>query len=189
MTITEKVRQKFFQMIDDFGSDPYHLRSHVPEVEKWAKRLLKKFPEADSEAVILAVWAHDLGHYPIPTEVDHAIRSEERTKEFLEEMNYPKEKRDKILHCVRAHRCRDVLPNSIEARIVACADSASHMTEPMYFDMAKDDKENHREFRVYAKIERDYRDLGAFPEIQSELKEIYENWKKLIKAYEKTDLE
>jgi len=187
-TIIEKAKEKFLQMIDDFGLDPYHLRSHVPEVEKWAKYLLKKFPQADEEVVILAVWLHDLGHYPIPAEVDHAIRSEERAKEFLEKLNYPKDKIDKVLHCVRAHRCRDIMPNSTEAKIIACVDSASHITEPMYFDMAKDDKENNRDFRVYAKMERDFRDLSAFLEIQNELKELYETWKKLIKIYEKIDL-
>jgi hypothetical protein len=187
-TIITKAKEKFFQMVDDFGSDPYHLRPHVPEVEKWAKHLLKKVPEADEEVVLLSVWLHDLGHYPIPTKIDHAIRSEERAKEFLEAENYPKERMDKVLHCVRAHRCRDALPNSTEAKIIACADSASHMTEPMYFAMAKDDKENNHEFRAYAKMERDYRDLAAFPEIQNELKELYEAWKKLIKSYEKIDL-
>lgn len=187
-TIADQAKEKFFQMINDFCSDPYHLRPHVPEVEKWAKHLLKKFPEANAEVVLLAVWLHDLGHYPIPAKIDHAIRSEERAKEFLEKLNYPKDKTDKVLHCVRAHRCRDVMPSSIEAKIIACADSASHMTESMYFDMAKDDKENSRDFRVYAKMERDYRDLGAFPKIQNELKELYETWKKLIKIYEKIDL-
>jgi len=185
--IIEKAKENFFQMIDDFGSDPYHLRSHVPEVEKWAKHLLKRFP-ADSEVVLLAVWMHDLGHYPIPTEIDHAIRSEEKAKEFLEKLNYPKDKMDKVLHCVRAHRCRDVMPKSVEAKIIACIDSASHMTDSMYFDMAKDDKENKRAFRVYAKMERDFRDVGIFPEIQQELKDLIETWRKLIQIYEKIDL-
>ncbi|MFP4424340.1 MAG: HD domain-containing protein [Candidatus Woesearchaeota archaeon] len=177
----EKAKQKFFQMIDDFGFDPYHLRPHVPEAEKWVKHLLKKYPEADAEVVILAVWLHDIGHYPVPTEIDHAVRGEERAREFLEKFNYPK--MEKVLHCIRAHRCKDVLPNTIEAKIIACADSASHMTDSIYFDIAKNDKENNQEFRAYAKMERDFRDL--FPEIQEELAEILDAWKRLIQAYEK----
>lgn len=186
--IIEKAKAEFLQMVKEFGSDPYGLRSHVPEVEKWAKYMLKKYPQADEEVVLLAVWLHDLGHYPIPTNIDHAIRSEERAREFLEKEDYPKDKIDRVLHCVRAHRCRDVMPDFFEAKIIACIDSASHMTDFMYFDMAKNDKQNNREFKVYAKIERDYRDLAAFPEIQNELKELYESWKKLIKIYEKIDL-
>jgi len=187
-TIIDKARKNFFQMIEDFGSDPYHLRSHVPEVERWAKNLLKKFPEADSEVVLLAVWMHNLGHYPIPTEIDHAIRSEERAKEFLEKLNYPNDKIGKVLHCVRAHRGRDVIPNSIEAKIIAFIDSASHLTDAVYFRMAKDNKENNGNFDVARKMQNDFRELKLFPEIQEEVQELYEAWKKLIQIYEKIDL-
>lgn len=187
--IIEKAKKEFYQIVERFGSDPYRLLPHVPEVEKWAKYMLEKYPDANDEIVLLGVWLHDIGHYPVPTEIDHAIRSEERAKDFLEKENYPKDKIDKILHCVRSHRCRDIMPNSLEAKIIACIDSASHMTEPMYFEIARDDKKNKREFRVYAKMDRDYRDLGNFPEIQSELKGLYESWKKLIKIYEEIDLD
>lgn len=186
--IIEKAKAKFFQMVEEFGSDPYCLVLHVSEVEKWARRMFKKYPEANKETILLSVWLHDLGHYPIPTEIDHAIRSEERAKEFLEKEGYPKNKIEKVLHCVRAHRCRDIMPNSLEAKIIACIDSASHITESIYFSMAKDDKENNREFRAYAKMERDYKNLSVFPEIQSELRELYKSWRKLIKIYEKIDL-
>jgi hypothetical protein len=187
--IIEKAKKKFYQMIEEFGSDPYRLLFHVPEAERWARYMLKKYPEADEDVIFLSVWLHDLGHYPVPIEIDHAIRSEERAKDFLEKENYPKDMINKVLHCVRSHRCRDVMPNSLEAKIVACLDSASHMTEPMYLDMARDDKKNKREFRAYAKMDRDYRDLGAFPEIQNELTDLYESWKDLVRAYEKINLD
>ena len=186
--IIEKAKKNFLKMVEDFGSDPYHLRSHVPEVERWANYLLKSHPEADPEAVLLFVWMHDLGHYPVPTKIAHAIRGEKRAKEFLEKLNYPKNKMEKVLHCIRAHRCRDIQPNSIEAKIIACVDSASHITDVVYFNIAKSDKENNCKFRVYGKIERDFRDLSAFPEIQNMLKEILVCWKKLIKLYEEIDL-
>lgn len=187
--IINKAKQEFHQMVEQFGADPYHLLSHVPEVEKLARHVLKKYPEADEEIVLLSVWLHDLGHYPMPTEIDHAVRSEERAKIFLEKENYPKDKMEKVLHCVRSHRCSDVMPNSLEAKIIACIDSASHMTNSTYFHMMRDDKQNHSEPRAFAKIDRDYRDLGAFPEIQNELKDLYESWKCLLKAYEKIDLD
>ncbi len=188
MTIIEKTKNEFIKVINDFGKDPYQLLSHVPEVEKWAIYLLKKYPQADMEVVLLSVWLHDIGHYPVPADIDHAVRSEQRAREFLEKENYSNNKIDKVLHCVRAHRCNDIIPETLEAKIIACVDSASHMTSSLYFDIAKNDKENNREFKVYSKIERDYRDLAAFPEIQNKLKEIYETWIKLIKTYEKIDL-
>ncbi len=181
--IIGKAKAKFFQTVDEFGSDLYCLRLHVPEVERWTKRLLKKFPQADEETVLLAVWLHDKGHYPI-TKIDHAITGAEGAREFLEKENYSGD-RNNVIQCVRAHRCRDVMPSSIEAKIVACADSASHMTEPtIYLDMAR----NRKFTDLYAKMERDYRDVGILPGVQNELKELYENWKGLIRAYEKVDL-
>ncbi len=185
--IIEKAKELFLQVIGDFGSDPYGLSSHVPEVEKWARKLLKKHPDADEEIVLLSVWLHDIGHYP-PTESDHAVRSEERAKAFLEKEDYPAEQMGRVLHCVRAHRCKDVMPASFEAKLVAAADSASHMTDSMYFNMSRVDKEKKQEFRAYAKLERDMRDVALFPELQEELKDICAAWKLLLKAYEHIDL-
>lgn len=186
--IIKKAKNEFLKMVNDFGSDPYRLLSHVPEAEKWAKKMILKYDEVDEEIVLLTVWLHDIGHYPIPTDLDHAIRSERRAKEFLQREKYSKDKLSKVLHCIRAHRCSDVLPVSLEAKIIAFVDSASHMTSPVYFEMAKDDKENSREFVVYSKIERDFRDLSSFPEMKNELIELYKAWKKIIKIYEDIDL-
>lgn len=187
MTIIEKAKAKFLQMVNDFGIDPYHLLPHVPEAEKWAEFMFKKHPQANKEVVLLAVWLHDIGHYPIPTDIDHAIRSEERAKEFLEHEKYDKEKMDEVLHCVRSHRCRDVMPKSLEAKIMVFVDSASHMTDTMYLDMVRTDEEG-RFPRTYAKMERDMRDLSSFPEVQEKLAGLYGAWQNLIKEYEKIDL-
>lgn len=138
--IIEEAKKEFFSTIKNFGSDPYKLSTHVPEAEKWAKYLIKQLPKVDEEIILLAIWLHDIGHYPISTDTDHAIKSEEKARDFLKKLNYPKDKACKVLHCIRAHRCNDVMPSSIEAKIIACVDSASHMTEPIYFNMAKDDK-------------------------------------------------
>jgi HD superfamily phosphodiesterase len=187
-SIIDKAKDTFLQMIDNFGTDPYGLQDHVAEAEKWARLMLKKYPQADAEVVLLAVWLHDIGHYPIPTEIDHAIRGEQRAKEFLELENYDKEKTLAVLHCVRSHRCRDVMPEPLEAKMVAFVDSASHMTDTMYMKIARDDKANNQSFRVYAKMDRDFRDLSSFPEMQKELTDLYHSWQKLLKEYEKVDL-
>ncbi|MDD3264178.1 MAG: HD domain-containing protein [Candidatus Nanoarchaeia archaeon] len=182
-TIIEKAKQLFLKSIDNFGSDPYRLKTHVPEVERWAKYLLTKY-KADKEIVLISVWFHDIGHYPLPYNEDHAIRSEKIAKQFLENNNYTKTK--EVLHCIRAHRCNDIPPETIEAKIVAFCDSASHITDPVYFNMAKDFKIENRK-GVIDKIKRDYRDLGFFPEIQQELKPLVESWENLIKIYEQID--
>lgn len=80
-----------------------------------------------------------------------------------------------------------MLPQTFEAKTIAFIDSASHMTDSLYFNIAKDNKKMNQKFEVYAKMERDMRDLDLFPEIKEELKELFTAWKSLLQAYEKLD--
>jgi len=182
-----KAKSLFNEMVLSFGSDPYHLRTHLQEAQKWAYYMTKKYPEADKEVILLAVWLHDIGHYPVPTDIDHSVRGECVARRFLKTESYSEDKMENVLHCVRAHRCRDVRPETLEARIIAFLDAASHMTDTMYLSMAKQVKEKDKDFDVYAKMERDFRELSLFPEIKEDLVELYESWKNLIKVYEKIE--
>ena len=119
-------------------------------------------PEADKEVVIIGSWFHDIGHFT-GNEKDHSVSSEKEARKFLESENFPKEKINKILRVVRSHRNNDVKPETIEAKIVCCADSASHFTADVYL----------WEY-ILGKIDRDYRDLSNFPEIKKELTLLYE---------------
>jgi hypothetical protein len=158
--------------------DPYFLMSHVPEVERWAKYLLDRYPQADREATLLSVWFHDIGHYPLDGE-DHAVKGEGFAKLFLENHYYPAERKEIVMHAVRAHRCRDVMPSTIEAKILAWADSASHMTDNIYLEMAKREGPE----KAAEKLERDWRDLGLFPDEKAELEKFYSRWKRLLAEY------
>jgi hypothetical protein len=182
-----KAKNLFLKNVDDFGSDPFGLIQHVFEAERWAKFMLNKYPEADKDVVLLSVWLHDIGHYPVQKEVDHSIVSEDIARVFLEKEGFSKERLLKVLHCIRDHRCKDVLPKTLEAKIVAFVDSASHMTDSMYLNIAKDDKSRSDKFDVHSKMKRDFRDLSFFPEVQAKLKGIFDAWKVLIKEYEKLD--
>jgi hypothetical protein len=170
-----KESENLLSKIVSENEDPFGLVDHVREVVRWSSRLIKKFPEADEEITLLGAWLHDVGHYPI-TQEDHAITGEKRAKEFLEENNYPQDKMSKVLHCVRSHRCKDVMPETIEARIVAFSDSASHLTGSLYLDMLRKGM-----LEVMDKLERDFRDLDIFPDIKKELEPLYESWKKLLR--------
>ncbi len=148
-------------------------------MEKWANFLLEKYPKADKEVTLLSVWLHDIGHYPI-RKTDHAIRSEKVAKNFLMKEKVDEKKIKEILHCVRSHRCKDIQPESLEARILSCADSASHMTDTsLYSSMIS----QNRAWLAMEKLERDYRDIATFPEVKNKLKKIYLSWKNLIQAF------
>jgi predicted O-methyltransferase YrrM len=82
---------------------------------------------------------------------------------------------------VRAHRCRDVQPETLEAKLVAFSDSASHLVDSVYIDMIK--KGNGEQ--VLSKLERDYRDLALIDGMQKEYQPLYEARKQLLTEMQK----
>lgn len=181
LSAVEKAKNFFYEMVRD-NPDPYSLIPHLPAVEKWANFILEKHPEADREVVLLGVWLHDRGYYPIQEE-DHAITGERIAREFLGGIGLEGDKIERVVRCVRRHRCRDIQPETIEEKIIAFSDSASHMTTAMYINILSNNKKTG--YDAMSKLERDYRDLSYFPEIKELLRPLYETWKKLIIEYEK----
>ena len=162
-----------------FGSaeaDSY-LPKHINEVEKWAKKIIKDYP-ADEEIVLLSVYLHDIGH-AFGEHKDHELKSEAEAKLFLKEMGLAEDKISKVTHCIRAHRCKDVQPETTEAKILATADSLSHMTDGCYMGMVIDGKKD----LALGKLERDYRDVGFFPKIKQEIAPLYQAWKNLLEIF------
>ena len=181
-SIVDKTKKHFLTSIHNGDPTYFRFPQHAQEVERWVHKILHFYPEADKEVVLISVWLHDIGQADGNYDVDHAIKSEEETISFLSKNNYPKDKIDKVAHCVRAHRCKDVQPNSIEAKILATADSASHMTDIIYFLMLSE--EHLPKDKVLDKLERDYREKNFLPkELQPEVNDLYEAWKGLIKAF------
>jgi HD superfamily phosphodiesterase len=156
-----------------------YMYSHVPQVEKWALKIAKKGPEVNLEILLTAVWLHDIGQLIGKKEVDHAIKSEDEVRRFLKSKSVPEDTIGKVAHCVRAHRCSDVKPVSLEAAILAVADSVSHMTDSVYIDFAMRGNLN----LAKEKLERDFRDAGLVPEVKTEIKPLYESWKRLLNVY------
>jgi CRISPR/Cas system-associated endonuclease Cas3-HD len=186
--IIKKARSEFLNSMKKAKNDPFRLGYHVFEVDKWARYLLKIHKEADPEVVLLGVWLHDLGLYVEPYEEDHAVGSEKTAKIFLEKNGYSQEKINKVLHVIRAHRCKDVLPETIEAKIVACADSASHFTDGVYIRLIMSwEKRQEDKTKVLQKIDRDYRDLALFPDVKKKLTPLYLSWKNLLENYLKVN--
>jgi len=158
---------------------PYLLK-HIEEVEKWTLIILEDHPEADKETVLLSVWLHDIGHTFGDKQIDHAEKSAYETLEFLDQMGASREKIINVTHCVRSHRCKDVIPNSLEAKILATADSASHLTDVNYIIHAQ---EGDLEY-AKGKIRRDLRDIEQFqllnPKLLEQLQNIGRGWETIL---------
>jgi len=168
--------KKLFDEYIRTNEDIYNLKDHIVELEKLAEKIVKKFPELDKEILLLAIYLHDIGYYPLNLDEDHAITSERIAQKFLESEKYLKEKKVNVLQAIRSHRCKDVLPETLEAKAFAFMDSASHLTDKMYVEMVKQGKGK----KALEKLERDYRDLAIFPEIKQEMELLYLSWKSLI---------
>ncbi len=177
--VVEVARQYFLNLVEHVRKEYPRVGfypDHVHEVERWALKILTDHPEADSEVVLLGVWFHDSGNLVGDKNIDHAIRSEEYTRLIL--------KLNAVAHCVRAHRNKDVAPQTLEARIVAAADSASHMTGDAYVPSAGMKRTITSSL---GKLDRDYRDIALIPGLQEKLTPLYEAWKTLLSLYPKFD--
>lgn len=181
LDIIKKARQYFLAMIEnnpdeEFWVDRFGLRDHLEQLQKWAAFALDNHDGMDPFIVFLSIWFHDIGHYPV-NEEDHAIKWAFLTQKILEDEWIDPDIIQKVVHCVRSHRNRDVFPETLEAQMIACIDSASHFTDPlMYMSILSVGKFDYLE----GKIERDYRDIQWFPKILNKITPFYEAYKKLI---------
>ena len=177
--ICEKAYEELKKAVAKNNSGKIEIENHINEMLKWVDFLLEEYPNIDCEVVKIAVYLHDIGHF-LPGEEDHAVLSENFAAGFLEKNNYPKTK--EALHCVRAHRNRDVIPKTLEAKAVTVADSLSHISNGVYWVMIK---EGQALEKVVGKIKRDYRDLSFFPKIQTKMENICVAWEKIVVEYQK----
>lgn len=178
-SIVELAKEHLLENVKRGGEKFAYLPRHITQVERWARWLTDLHPEANLEVVMISVFMHDIGQI-VGEDTDHAVNSETEARRWLTEMGYPQELMEQVVHCARAHRCKDVMPATPEAKIIASADSASHLTDTVYIDMCnRGEREN-----AIAKLERDIRDVGSFfPELDRKMKPLYEAWRKLLGVY------
>ncbi|MDA3846938.1 MAG: HD domain-containing protein [Vallitaleaceae bacterium] len=121
--LIEKTRDYAIQQIRLNGRPKrYHFRdrvSHTKRVLNWAKRI-SEIEGGDIEIIEMAVWLHDIGWDHI---VNHALVSGKMSKVFLESIDYPQQKKMKVLQAITYHNSRSKdLDFNIETEIVRDAD-------------------------------------------------------------------
>ena len=98
---------------------------HFNLVEKYGEKLASDL-NANKEVVILAAWLHDIGSI-INEKENHHINGAEIAEKKLKELEYPREKIEKVKHCIISHRAsQKISRETIEAQILADADSMAH---------------------------------------------------------------
>ena len=183
--ITEKIKKELLIRCEKSkGKDGYDFwNEHIKYVVENAVRLAKEY-EADVEIVELGALLHDIA---MPSEYgerdQHHIYGAEIAEKLLTELDYPKDRIEKVKKCVLNHRgSKDRPRNTIEEQCVADADVIAHFDcIPSLFSLVyremnlsiSDGKEY-----VRKKLERDYNKLSS--RTREILKDRYENIMKVL---------
>lgn len=175
-TLIAAAKKHFLDMAHRSSYPIGYIFQHMNEVEKWATWILKRYPKANRNVTLAGIWLHDIGQTFGSRSEDHAVKSGREATRFLKKIGTAPATATRIVHCARAHRCKDVQPQTIEAKIVVAADSASHFTDSVYIDIVR---LTSREAALQ-KLERDYRDVNLLPGLRNETKPMYLAWKKLL---------
>lgn len=125
--VVEKIRnyveEECKKPTSKYGYEPFP--GHFIPVVKYSKLLGQKM-NADLEILEISAWLHDIGSI-IHGRENHHITGADIAEKKLMELNYPFEKIEKVKQCILSHRgSQEILRESIEAQILADADSMSH---------------------------------------------------------------
>jgi len=109
------------------GANPSHDFSHIMRVYNLCLSIAKEEKGVDLEVLKISALLHDIGRKEEDSDktgkIDHAVLSAKMAEKILKNLNYPKEKIDKIKHCIETHRFKGKLkPKTIEAKILFDAD-------------------------------------------------------------------
>lgn len=175
---------KFKKIIEDIyksNNFEWYYTYHVLVVEKIANDLNKKFG-GNSNIIRLAALLHDIGK--VSNKQPHDIEGAKIAKNILEKNGYSKKDIDHVNECILSHRCIDIMPKSIEAKIISTADALSHFDSPLFFAefFFERNTSNFGDLiEVYKKtIEKDYNKKIQFDEIKKMYLPQYELLKKMF---------
>jgi putative nucleotidyltransferase with HDIG domain len=163
----------------------WFLPQHLMEVERFANLLCDKHPGADRDIVGLGVWFHDIGRLRGYDE-GHDVYGAKEVRKILSQEDFPLGKIGKVYEVCRSHRCEDLQPKSLEAKILATADAMSHFVHAFYFRLFQhyQDKMTFDEIKalVRKKLERDFNSKMFFKEAKDEVREKYEAMKLILQG-------
>ena len=122
--LDDSVFEEMRDRSEEFFKLSHHDKSHVERVYNLAVRIAKQ-ENADLDVVKAAALLHDVAR-AMEDEgkiEDHAMEGAKMARKMLEEVNFPKEKIDEVIHCIEAHRFKKGMEaESLEAKILQDAD-------------------------------------------------------------------
>lgn len=125
----EEKYQKIKKIAEEYlkECDVGHDINHTLRVYDLCLKLTQGLKGVDLEILQLAALLHDIGNFKELRDrtgkICHAQESVKMAQKILKDFKYPKEKIDKVIHCILAHRYRTgVKPETKEAKILFDAD-------------------------------------------------------------------
>jgi hypothetical protein len=145
-------------LIDDWFYDV-----HLLGVEKFAKKLLKKLPKANKEIVLLSVWLHDIAQVR-GIRGEHAKMGVAEAEKIMKQFGYSYPIINHVKEIILAHGCKELMPKTLEGKILASADAMSHYTNDFYLTIATTGERDLAGFKKWAleKLDRDYKLDSSF---------------------------
>lgn len=184
------MNKNIIEQIRKYAKEQYQesdYKYHISVVVQNALKLAK-LKGADLEIVEVAALLHDIGRVsglkPSGNN-EHHITGAKIAREYLESIKYPKEKADKIVSCILAHRGskEDYTPQTIEEIIIYNADATSHLYS--FLDLFKEFLLREGDFEstialMDKKIDRAWNKKLTLPEAKKLVKKEYEAAKLLV---------
>jgi len=122
--LDEAFFEKLRNRSEEFFKLSHHDKFHVERVYNLAERIAEK-ENADVDVIRAAALLHDIARAMEDEGKidDHAAEGAKMATVILEEVGFPKEKMDNVIHCIEVHRFRKgVKAKSLEAKILQDAD-------------------------------------------------------------------
>jgi len=161
---------------------PWFWEKHILVVVEMVEKLCEII-EADKEICLLSAYLHDIGRV-VDMEDNHDVAGLPIIEEILSGYDYPRDKIEKVKSACRSHRCKDVMPKTIEAKVIASADAMSHLDNDFYFRLLelffKKMSYDYSIAKLKEKVERDFNDKIFFKKAKKMVKDKYEAWIKIL---------
>lgn len=122
----ERMKEQIWQTVKDLlAEEPIATPGHVRRMTEWSERVGTEVG-ADLEVLTPGALLHDVG--VLTNRPRHFVAGRAKAAEILEEVAYPQDKREAVLHVQEAHsRYGGPEPASVEAEVAQAADTIEYL--------------------------------------------------------------
>ncbi|MEK7106220.1 MAG: HD domain-containing protein [Patescibacteria group bacterium] len=183
--VSELVKTAYTSSKEDFAQ--WIWANHLPLVANKAEELSQKY-DANPDIAVAAAWLHDFGDAFTNRHTDkHEELSKNEAVKVLQKCNYTAKEIFYITEeVIGPHSCKDgYLPNTVEGKILATADSLAHLNSDLYVQFAwkhLPENKNYQEYLIWVaeKLERDFHIKIFFEEERIAAQYRYESLKEVF---------